>query len=65
MFGKLLGNVVRVVTLPVDAVSIAADVVTGGSGSKKSRTNPNDFTPVGDLERIRDRIADTLDELDD
>jgi hypothetical protein len=54
-----------VVTLPIDALSAGLDIVTGGSGSKRSRTNPNDFNPLGDLERLRDRIAESAEDIDD
>lgn len=62
MFGKLLGTAIRVVTLPVDAVSATLDIVTGGDGSKKSRTD--DCNPFGIIENIRDRVAETAEEID-
>lgn len=65
MLGKLIGKTIRIATLPLDAASAGMDMLTGGSGSKRSRTNPNDFTPLGDLERLRDRIAEAAEDIDD
>lgn len=64
MFGKLLSSAIKVVTLPVDAVNIAQDIAFGGSGSKHSRTQDN-FNPLGDIERARDKIAEAAEEIDD
>lgn len=64
MIGKLLGTAIRVATLPLDAVNIATDMMGGGNGSKRSRTG-NDFDPIGDLESIRDRIAEAAESIDD
>jgi hypothetical protein len=63
MIGKLLATTIRVVTLPVDAVNAGMDILTGGSGSKRSRTG-NDCDPLGDLERLRDRIAEAAEDID-
>lgn len=63
MLGKLLGTVIRVATLPVDAVNAGLDIVTGGDGSKRSRTD--DWNPIGGIETLRDRVAETADEIDD
>lgn len=63
MFGKLLSTAVKVVTLPLDAVNIAQDIAYGGSGSKASRTKDN-FNPLGDLEKLRDKVADAAEEID-
>lgn len=65
MLGKLIGKAIRITTLPIDAASSALDIVTGGSGSKRSRTNPNDFSPLGDLERLRDRVAEAAEDIDE
>lgn len=65
MLGKLIGTAIRVVTLPVDAASAGFDMLTGGDGSKRSRTNPNDFTPFGGLESLRDRIAEAAEDIDE
>lgn len=65
MLGSLLSTVTKVVTLPLDVDNSTMDVMSGGSGSKASRTNPNDLNPLGDLERIRDRVAETLEEIDE
>lgn len=62
MFGKLLSTAVKVATVPLDAVNIAADVATGGSGRKRSRSE----TPLlGDAEAARDRLAETLEGIDE
>jgi len=62
MFGSLLGSVIRVASLPLDAVNAATDVVSGGDGSKRSRA---DNPVLGDLERIRDAVAETAEDIDD
>ena len=54
MFGKIL----KVVTLPLDAINIVADIATTGDGSKSSR---KDVPLLGDLEKARDAIAEDLD----
>lgn len=61
MFGKFLSSVFKVVTLPVDAASAAADMATGGDGSKESRTT---LSPLGELEILRDHIADAAKDID-
>lgn len=63
MLGKLLGSAIRVVTLPVDAVNIGIDMISGGNGSKSSRTDGSN--PLGMIEELRDKIAETADEIDD
>ena len=67
MFGKLLSSAIKVATLPVDAVSAAADLVTGGDGSKHSRTNLHDTVPnpIGLAEKLRDRVAEAAEDIDD
>lgn len=65
MFGKLLSSAIKVVTLPVDAANAAMDMATGGDGSKRSRTNPGDCTPLGELEKLRDQVADAAEDIDD
>lgn len=65
MFGKLLSKTIKVVTLPLDAANAAGDMMTGGSGSKRSRTDPRDLNPLGDLERLRDRVAESAEDIDD
>lgn len=61
MLGKILSTVTRTVTLPVDAANAALDVACGGDGSKKSRMeNP----ATGDLERIRDEVAEDMEDID-
>lgn len=63
MLGKLIGTAIRVVTLPIDAANAGFDIITGGDGSKRSRTD--DWNPLGAIEELRDRIAETADEIDD
>lgn len=63
MFGKLLGTAIRVVTLPIDAANAGMDMMCGGSGTKKSRNF--DANPLSMLETLRDRIAETAEEIDD
>jgi len=63
MLGKLIGTAIRVVTLPIDAASAGMDIITGGDGSKRSRMD--DCNPFGILEELRDRIAETADEIDE
>lgn len=65
MFGKLLSSAIKVVTLPVDAVNVAADVVTGGDGSKRSRNSSAFPNPISAVEKIRDRVAETAEDIDD
>lgn len=66
MFGKLISSGIKIVTLPVDAASAAADLVTGGDGSKRSRTNTSDFpNPLGAMEKLRDRVAEAAEDIDD
>lgn len=61
MFGRLLSKTIRVVTLPLDAANAAADIATGGDGSKRSR---NQFSPLAPLEELRDVVADTAEDID-
>ena len=60
MIGKLLSGALKIVTLPVDIVEIGMDMATGGDGSKQSR-NSTDLPMVSNL---RDKIADTLEDID-
>ncbi len=61
MIGKILSTTVKLVTLPIDAASIAMDIAIGDDGSKHSRTqNPG----TGDLENLRDRITEALEDID-
>ena len=52
------------VTLPLDAANAAQDIAFGGSGSKRSRTQDN-FNPLGDLEKLRDRVAEAAEDIDE
>ncbi len=64
MFGKLISSTIKVVSLPLDAANAAQDIAFGGDGSKRSRTRDG-FNPLGDLERIRDKVADAAEDIDD
>lgn len=64
MFGKLISGAIKVVTLPLDAANAAQDIAFGGSGSKRSRTQDN-FNPLGDLEKLRDRVAEAAEDIDE
>ena len=61
MIGKILSTTLKVATIPIDAASIALDLAIGDDGSKQSRTQN---TGTGDLETLRDRIAEALEEID-
>lgn len=67
MFGKLLSSAIKIVTLPVDVVSAAADVATGGSGSKRSvrRMHNEAPNPLGFVEKVRDAAAEAAEDIDD
>jgi hypothetical protein len=65
MFGKLLGNAVRIATSPIDVANIFADTVTSGDGSKRSRTNDEDDIILGSVEKMRDRFAEAFEDMDD
>jgi len=64
MFGKLISGAIKVATLPLDAANAAQDIAFGGSGSKHSRTR-DDFNPLGDLEKLRDHVAEAAEKIDD
>lgn len=64
MFGKLIASTIKIATLPLDAVNAAQDIAFGGDGSKRSRTKDN-FNPLGDMERIRDKVADAAEGIDE
>lgn len=66
MFGKLLSSAIKVATLPVDAANAAADLVTGGDGSKHSRNHNPDFpNPFSLAEKLRDRVAEAAEAAED
>jgi len=65
MFGKLLSTAIKVATLPLDAANAGFEILTGDSGSKQQRTRSSTCSPLGDLERLRDRIAEAAEEIDD
>jgi hypothetical protein len=60
MFGKILGSVVKVVTLPLDVVDVALDVADGGDGSKRSRSRGDNI-----LTEMRDGVVDACEKIDD
>lgn len=62
MIGKLFGAAIKIATLPIDAANIGADILIGGDGSKRSR---KDNLILGDLELLRDRITQTIEEIDE
>jgi len=64
MIGKLLSTAIKVVTLPVDAINAAGDIIAGGDGSKKSRMVDDGCNPIADVERIRDRVAEAAEDID-
>lgn len=64
MFGKLISSTIKVVTLPLDGLNAAQDIFYGGNGSKRARTDPLDLNPLGDLERLRDKIAEAAEDID-
>ena len=63
MIGKLISNTIKVVTLPIDAANAGMDMLCGGDGSKNSRND--DSNPLAMLESLRDRIAETAEEIDE
>lgn len=64
--GKIISSGIRIATLPVDAANAAADIVTGGDGSKRSRNhNPHFPNPLSAAEKLRDRVAETAEDIDD
>lgn len=60
MFGKLLSDTIKVVTLPIDVAESVMDVAVGGNGSKRSK-KMND----NPLSEIRDAVADAAKSIDD
>lgn len=52
MFGKLISNIIKVVTVPIDIAESAVDVVTGGDGSKESK-NLSDMPRLSELRDAR------------
>ncbi len=65
MFGKLLSGAIKAATLPIDGVNAGLDIITGGSGSKASRNDPDLPNPLSILERMRDRVADAAEDIDE
>jgi hypothetical protein len=63
MFGKLISTVFKVATLPIDVASISLDVLSGGDGSKDERLDSHNL--IAPLEQIRDKICETMEDLDD
>lgn len=65
MFGKLISSAIKAVTLPIDVANAGMDIVTGGDGSKKSRNDPDNCSPLALAEKIRDATADAAESIDD
>lgn len=65
MFGKLISNVIKVATLPVDAASASLDIITGGDGSKRSRKGNESFpNPFALIEEVGDRVCESAEGID-
>jgi hypothetical protein len=62
MFGSLLSTVIKTVSLPLDAANAGLDILTGGDGSKEGRL---EMPLTGDLEQLRDAIADAAKDIDE
>jgi hypothetical protein len=62
MFGSLLSTVIKTVSLPIDAANAGLDILTGGDGSKEGRL---EIPLSGDLEQLRDAIADVAKDIDE
>lgn len=60
MIGKFLSSAIKIVTLPIDAVEIGFDMVTGGDGSRRQLKSV--MPQVSDL---RDKICDAAKEADE
>lgn len=63
MFGNLISSAIKIATLPIDAANAGMDLLCGGDGSKRSRTQ--DATPLALLENLRDKVADSAKEADE
>lgn len=63
MFGKLLSDMVKIVTVPIDICEAGIDCITGGDGKKSSRQRLADDVPM--LSTPRDAVCDVLESLDD
>lgn len=64
MLGNLISSVIKVATLPVDAVNASVDVLTGGDGSKRSRNDPDSPNPLSLVEQVRDAVAKAAEDID-
>jgi hypothetical protein len=58
MFGSLISGIIKVATLPIDAVEAVVDVATGGDGSKRSRS----LSDANILSSARDAVCDAVEE---
>ncbi len=66
MFGNILAQAVRIVAPPVRVANTVMDKVTGGDGSKQSRTGVNAGpSPLALLEEIADSVEDTFRKADE
>lgn len=61
MFGSLLSSVIKVATLPLDVAEIAADVVIGGNGDRRTISEVSPTVLPSDM---RDSVADAAKEID-
>jgi len=59
MIGNILSGVVKIVTSPIDIAESAIDILSGGDGSKESKSISE---PI--LSSIRDGICKGLEDLD-
>lgn len=65
MFGSILSKAIRVATLPLDAANALIDVaIDDGDGSKESRMAKSNWSPLQDLEKARDAVAKTAEDID-
>ena len=67
MFDKLLSTGIKIATLPVRVANAGADIITGGDGSKSSRTTPDPYmpSPLAAAENLADRAAEAAEEIDE
>lgn len=62
MLGSLISGIIKVATLPIDAVEAVADVVIeDGDGSKRSRQRHG----VSFVSDVRDGVAKAAKEIDE
>jgi hypothetical protein len=64
VIGRLISRGIRLATLPLDASSALIDVMSGGSGSKASRTG-SPINPLRAMEKARDAVAEAIQRGDE